>query len=293
MATQSIVGTRPQSLFIDRHDHIYLSDHTHRRILVWTPRNDDPQSSFNISLRDSSNIFVGMNGEVFFEHGGETGRIDKWSIGRNESVLVAKFDDHCFGLFIDLNNSLYCSLSEKHQVKKISLDSDGDREMILMAGTGSAGPGLDQLGRPRGIFVDSDFGLFVADGCNHRIQRFDPGQIDGTTVAGQGIPNGLYLRIPTNVMVDRKGHLYISDNLNHRIIRSNGAVWQCIAGPTGVGGPNPNQLSANHVVQWDSQKRLYVADEGNNRIQRFDLIDDGCPVDVSEGKMCIREEISS
>ena len=234
-----------------------------------------------------------MNGEVFFEYGRETGRIEKWSIDQNESIFVAKFDDNCFGLFIDLNNTLYCSLSSRHQVTKISLDSDGDRQIIRVAGTESGGSDPDQLDEPRGIFVDSDFSLFVADAWNHRIQRFDRGQMNGRTVAGQGIPDGLHLSVPTSVMVDRQGYLYISDNSNHRIIRSNGTVWQCIAGLTGVEGLNPNQLKTNHVVQWDSQKRLYVADEGNNRIQRFDLLDDGCRVKVSEGKMCTQKENSS
>ena len=133
-ADQSIVGSDVRGLFIDRHDHIYVADHTHQRILVWPPDQSNPQRSLSVPLSRYSDVFVGMNGDIFFEHGSEVGRIEKWSPDRNESVFVAKFEGHCYSLFIDTNNSLYCSLRDQHKVMKISLNSDEKGKAVSVAG---------------------------------------------------------------------------------------------------------------------------------------------------------------
>ena len=93
-----------------------------RTILVWPPGQSNPQRSLSVPLSRYSDVFVGMNGDIFFEHGSEVGRIEKWSPDRNESVFVANFEGHCYSLFIDTNNSLYCSLHDQHKVMKISLN---------------------------------------------------------------------------------------------------------------------------------------------------------------------------
>jgi hypothetical protein len=40
------------------------------------------------------------------------------------------------------------------------------------------------LKEPKGIFVDIQFRLYVADFTNNRIQCFQPGQVNAKTVAG-------------------------------------------------------------------------------------------------------------
>ena len=42
-------------------------------------------------------------------------------------------------------------------------------------------------GPPRGIFVDTNLDLYVADRYNHRVQLFRSGQLDAVTVAGRYI----------------------------------------------------------------------------------------------------------
>ena len=224
-----------------------------------------------------------MNGEIFFEHGSEAGRIEKWSIDRNESVFVAKFNGSCYGLFIDLNNSLYCSLHEHQRVMKISLDSD--RRSELVAGDGSVGSAAHQLNYPRGIFVDREFTLFVADGENHRVQRFRPGEKDGTTVVGRGALLDPQFNISTDVMMDEHGHLYIADDVGNRVIRSNGREAKCIAGCNTGKGSKADQLDRSYAVQLDKDGNLYVADEFNHRIQRFELIRGSCQQSEREGQI--------
>ncbi|CAF1510315.1 unnamed protein product, partial [Adineta steineri] len=62
-------------------------------------------------------------------------------------------NESCFGLFIDVNNNLYCSLKNLHQVVKLSLNN-GTTIPTIAAGNGSAGSLSNMLNSPQGIYVD-------------------------------------------------------------------------------------------------------------------------------------------
>ena len=69
----------------------------------------------------------------------------------------------CTGLFIDINDTLYCSMySNHHQVVKRWLN-DTDMTSTIAAGTGTSGSASNELNGPDGIFVDVNFDLYVAD----------------------------------------------------------------------------------------------------------------------------------
>ena len=76
---------------------------------------------------------------------------------------------------------------------------------------------------------------------------------------------------PLSVALDYMGNVYIADTANHRIQlflagQSNGTT---IAGVTGSAGNGPNQLNGPYWAILDDQLNLYVADNSNNRVQRF------------------------
>jgi hypothetical protein len=232
----------PRGIFIDYNDNIYLADHSNRRILVWSKEGINPTRNLTVNLFAHTNLFVALNGDIFFENDNEKGRIEKWSKCSTTNVLVTKFPGDCFGLFVDVENSLYCSIRGESRVVKISLD--GTSNMVInVTGTGSSGLESNQLFGQGGIFVDIDLSLYVADTGNDRIQRFQPGQSNGTTAAGNNIPNNLTLNHPTDVILDADGFLYIADNNNHRIIRAGPNEFQCIVGCTGKSGSASNELN--------------------------------------------------
>jgi hypothetical protein len=274
-ANQSIVGWNCRGLFIDRYDHIYAADHTNNRILVWQQGQRDPILSLQVKLYLYTTLFVDSSGDIYFENGDEQGRIDAWSISSNSTVSMTNFSDHCFGLFLDMNNSLYCCSRNGHRVEKVSLKSL-NKTPITVAGIGSAGSGIDQLSYPYGIFVDAQFNLYVADAGNSRIQLVRQGQLNAITVAGNGVPGFLQLRYPTDVTVDLNGHIYIADNQHDRVILVNGNVSRCISGCTGKAGSAANELKIPYSLRLDSEGHLYVADEHNHRIQKFHLLNTGC-----------------
>ena len=150
------------------------------------------------------------------------------------------------------------------------------RDQSLSAGTGGRGIAQNELNEPWGIFVDTEFNLYVADAANNRVQLFRPGQLNGITVAGAGVPNGLQLKFPTDVVVDMNGFLFVADNQHNRVIRVKGNEYACIAGCSGTNGSAANELHKAYAVRLDSHGHLYVADEANDRIQKFNLFSSGC-----------------
>ena len=146
-----------------------MTDHVNGKIVVWHKNNPNHTHTLHVHVFEYSDLFVGLNGDVYFENGDETGRIEKWAIDQNSATyVVAKFDGHCFSLFIDWNNFLYCSQHEQHKVTKVSLNRENS-PVIIVAGDGFAGSSPTQLHHPWGIFVDREFNLFVADAANNRI----------------------------------------------------------------------------------------------------------------------------
>lgn len=129
---------------------------------------------------------------------------------------------------------------------------------------------------PEGIFVDRAGRVYVADTLNHRVQVFDPqGRFiaqfgksggDGTSGAGPGEFNR-----PSDVAVDAAGTVYVSDTGNHRIqafIHQAGRGYVFVR-QWGRAGAGPGEFNAPYGVGAGPDNRIYVADEGNHRIQVF------------------------
>ena len=207
---------------------------------------------------------------MYFEVSSQAGRIQRRRVNGSTNVFVTQFSGPCYGLFIDVANTLYCSLKDNHLVSSVSLNTNSST-ITTRAGTGFNGSTMRQLNAPWGIFVDINLDLYVADAGNNRIQRFTANNFTATTVAGRGFPNGLNLSHPTNIVLDGSNHLYVADHRQHRVVRVTSLGYQCLAGCSGVAGSASNQFSFVFSLRFDSYGNLYVADEQNFRIQKLTL----------------------
>jgi sugar lactone lactonase YvrE len=185
----------PHSIFINEDDRIHVADHVNGRLVVWNKDNIKSARTLHANVSAYSDLFVDLNGDIYFENSEEKGQIN--------TVSVTNFSGRCFGLFIDRNNFLYCSQRDDHKVMKISL-AGNNRTEINVAGNGSNGSATNQLHYPWGIFVDRQFNLFVADAGNQRIQQFQAEKTEGKTVAEERTLSGLSLFFPTDVLPTEK-----------------------------------------------------------------------------------------
>lgn len=77
---------------------------------------------------------------------------------------------------------------------------------------------LTQLFSPRGIFVDTQGTLYVADGNNDRVIRQPQEAKQGIVIIGNG--KGVetdQLNRPESLALDQYGNLYVSEGDNHRV----------------------------------------------------------------------------
>ena len=147
-----------------------------------------------------------------------------------------------------------------------------------------AGPGngAGQLSEPRGLAVDAQGNIYVADTGNQRIQVFDaqgqPKLSFGTLGNGEGQFNE-----PRGVAVDAQGNIYVADTWNARVqkfdatgkfikswgtgndignsrsaMMTDGTEAGNNAAPLGFYGPRG--------VAVDAQGNVFVADTGNKRV---------------------------
>ena len=257
---------QPRHIFVNRNNTVYVADDSgNGHINAWAEGN--PVAVRSIS--NAYNAFVTANGDIYFNPH-SVGDIQIQPIIETSSHPVMRLTPYCEDIFVDVSNTLYCSISYMNQIIAKSLD-DSPNTLRLVAGTGCYGSTLDMLNSPSGIFVDLSLSIFVADMYNHRIQRFSAGQSQGITVAGSGVSGTINLLTPRDVMLDGNGYLFIADTGQHRIIGSGPDGFRCVAGCINGNGSSSNQLSNPMSMSFDSYGNIWIADYNNARIQKFIL----------------------
>ncbi len=216
-----------------------------------------------------------MNGDIYIDNGASNSRVEKWIAETNTTVPAMNVFSSCYGLFVDINDNLYCSMYNHHQVVKTWL-SDTVMTWDSIAGTGIQGSASNELNGPAGIFVDVKSDLYVADCENDRIQLFQIGESDGQTVAGSKSPNRtITLDCPIGITFDAQNYLFIVDRNNHRIVASGLNGFRCLVGCDRKNSQS-TQLFFPSAFSFDISGNMFVVDQGNNQVQKFIYLEGSC-----------------
>lgn len=216
-----------------------------------------------------------MNRSIYIlDH--DNSRVQKYSIDGLvvETFLQSDSVGYSFNMFVDQNENLYLS---DYDHARVLLFLSYSSIVLVVAGNGITGSENNQLNRPNGIYVNDRQTIYIADTNNHRIQKWIVNSTFGWTVAGiSGISGSSLSQLfyPESVVVDINGYMYIVDEGNNRVVRwaPNASSGVCIAACTGIQGTNPNQFYYPIDLAFDSQGSLYVSDDGNSRVQRFQIL---------------------
>jgi hypothetical protein len=249
------------AIFVDSNNTVFVARKDNGQILIWRNGSGNLATTITASLSTPSSLFVLGNGDIFVDNGYPNLRVDRYTSNGTRLSSPMSVCSQCSGLFVDVQNNLYCSQMNAHQVVRTSLISPENTRTIV-AGTGCPGSASNMLSSPWGIFVTLDLDLYVADCGNDRIQRFQSGQINASTVVG--------------FVLDADGYLFIVDSGNHRIVGSGPGGFRCVAGCSGSGGPASNLLSNPQTMSFDTDGNMFVTDSGNHRIQTFSLATNSC-----------------
>ena len=149
------------------------------------------------------------------------------------------------------------------------------------------------MNTPIRVFVDATGRLWVSDYGNQRVLRFDGASAKATGAAADGVlgqPDfatntagttaGKMMRT-TGLFVDGSGRLWVAERDNNRVLRfdnaaakANGANADGVLGQpdfvTGSTGLSAAKMNTPFGVFVDAGGRLWVSEDGNNRVIRFD-----------------------
>ncbi len=275
MVDNSTIGPNPWTVFVNSNNTVYFTSTYYGSIQGWLEGENNPIINITISLSNSFSLFVTDDDDIYVDNGALTGQVVEWTLNATSSIPVMYVGGACYGLFIDTNSNLYCSMQNAHQVVKRPLSSSSINNTLIAAGTGCSGSAPHMLFNPRGIFVDSSLGLYVADCGNNRIQYFKSGELNGVTVFGNRFTEDIKLNCPNGIVLDADGYIFIVDSNNHRIIGSGPDGFRCLVGCFGAGSTQ-DQLYYPQALSFDSYGNIFVADMGNARIQKFLLSTNSC-----------------
>ena len=137
---------------------------------------------------------------------------------------------------------------------------------------GTPGSGAGQFDRPSFVAVDDVGDVYVTDGGNHRVQKFDA---NGTLVGGWGSSGSAdgQFSTPRGIAffdgneADPANYVYVVDSLNNRVEKfsTSGAFitkW-------GALGSGDGQFMAPSGIAVGPSGTVYVVDASNHRVQKF------------------------
>jgi sugar lactone lactonase YvrE len=194
--------------------------------------------------------------------------------GGNGAGSAANQLNNPYNEFIDSVGDIYIADYENNRVQEWLSGADSG---ITVAGGNGAGTGKNQLSGPAGVFVDRSGNIYVADEVSNRIQKFPPNSTsasDAVTVAGGNGAGSAANQFndPISVYVDSIGNIYVDDIINNRIQKFPAGSTSATNGTTvagGTPGSAANCLSSPIGMSVDNAGNVYVADAGNNRIQKW------------------------
>lgn len=144
----------------------------------------------------------------------------------NATGATARFNEP-YGIAVDASGNLFVADASNNAIRKVTA---AGVVTTFAGGTGAGstdGPGASaKLDEPRGICIDSDGTLYVADYDNHLIRKITSAGVV-STLAGQadvpgsadGTGSGATFRGPMGIAVDATGVIYVADSGNRAIRR--------------------------------------------------------------------------
>lgn len=300
----------PSGLAVDLDGNVYESDAGNDVILQITPdgavktlagtagmsgRADGVGGAARFN--DPQGIAMNANGTVYVDDTGNN-TVRKIVAGGNVSTLAgliggagssdgagrsAQFNDP-FGAAVDSQGNAYVADNGNNTIRKIAPGGVVTTLAGLAGYTGST-DGLGSAARfnsPRGVAVDGNGNVYVADADNETIRMINPAGLVTTlsgmaNIAGSNDGTGGEARFnnPNGVAVDASGNVYVADSDNDtiRMITPAGRVTT-LAGMPGTPGSADGPGTAARFngpvgVAVDGAGNIYVSDELNDTIRKI------------------------
>ncbi len=199
-----------------------------------------------------------------------------------------------YGMAVDSRDNFYIAQSYGGYGWLLKVNTSGTITVVAggwpRGSSGDSGPATAaRLSGPRGVAVDSDGTVYIAESGNRRIRKVDTSGIIYTlkfTESGDFHPfRNVDIEDAYDVAVDSQGNVYIAETADAdrvadrrariRKVATDGTI-STVAGTglwgfSGDGGPaTAARLSNSRGVAVDSSGNIYIADTSNRRIRKVD-----------------------
>ncbi len=167
-------------------------------------------------------------------------------------------------LTVDGKENIYVLDAGANQIVKF------DSELNYLKRNGKQGWADGQFDNPTSIDASSGLDIFLSDGKNYRVQRFDLNlnYISSLYTNTEDIPDNLKFRTPVATLVLNSRELYVIDQDNNRIV-----VYKDGKNPAFVFGDyvsGKGQLGNPVKILKDGKNFIYVHDKEQKLIMRYD-----------------------
>ncbi len=268
LATSAMLD-KPAGVWVDVSGNIYIADTENHRIRM---------------VDAETGVIATIAGKDSHGYSGDNGQATQAELNKPN------------GVFVDVSGKLYIADTENDVIRMV-YDDAGTMKITTVAGNGSGGYSGDggqatlaSLKKPRGVWVDENGNVLLADTDNHRVRRVSVTTGNITTVAGNG--TGAYsgddgaatdasLKKPHGVCVYRSpapSYLHIADPSNYQIrkVDLTTGILTKVAGSfwSGYNGDHipatTARLNYPFGVHVDARGNVFIADTYNHRIRRVD-----------------------
>jgi len=212
LATSAALAS-PFSMAADAAGNIYIADRDNHRIR-------------RIDLAGNITTVAGNGEQGYFGDGGAA-----TAASLNTPTAVA----------VDLNGNIYIADSNNNRIRVVTggtISTFAGNGTASYSGDGGAATSAT-LYTPRGVAVDANGVVYIADTNNHVVRKVSGGTI--STIAGSAQQQGFYgdngaagsagLDTPTSVVVDANGKVYVADSNNHRVRVLTGSTLSTFEAP--------------------------------------------------------------
>ena len=155
------------------------------------------------------------------------------------------------------------------EIPDLPLNAKWTQDGVSIAGFNGRGDASNQLHAPRGLFVDGDQTLVIADNGNHPIVEWNTHDKNGTVVAGGNAQGNRLdqLNKETHVIIDKDTHsLIFCDLWNRRVMR-----WSRYSGAI-QGEILLDNINCLGLATGD-RRDLYISQIEKNEVRRYRMRD--------------------
>lgn len=276
----------PHHIALDAQGNVFVADTFASRILKISI---DGMVSAVATVVYVRGVALAPDGTLYFSAGFDLGG-GVGKVNSDGTVTVLAELPYAAGIAVDAQGNVFFSDGRNAVVRKI----DRSGVITAVAGDGrSSNFGRDgvpatatSLGSPKGLAVDAQGNLFIAD--QYRIRKVSPDGIISTVAGdGSGTPafrgdggpaTSAWIYGVDDIALDNQGNLFLTDTFNHRIrkIAGDGIITTVagngIASFAGDGGPaTAASLNQPAGIGIDTLGNLFIVDTFNSRIRKVTL----------------------